>query len=225
MPPPPTPPTSLDLWHLLFQKSVNIYPRSMAVNCENVLLITCNIKYKVNVLMFCSQPSIRKLMMADEIRNVFETNNMVIVCQFSDMNTAEWEDLRYTLGGDEIKVKMFPNKITCKALENTKYREILPLFLAATVVTYSKESKVKPLLTEMKKRPKMGILGGKIDDKLLSRKGVVDYAKLPSLPEQYGQLLHMVSEHSRRLTTLLEQNQMNLSGNLSQYVSQEGGNS
>ena len=54
-------------------------------------------------------------MKADEIRHVFETNNMVIVCQFSDMNTAEWEDLRYTLRKDEIGVKMFPNKITCKA--------------------------------------------------------------------------------------------------------------
>lgn len=160
-------------------------------------------------------------MIAEEIRNVFEMNNMVIVCQFSDMNTAEWEDLRYTLGKDEIVVKMFPNKITCKALENTKYREILPLFLAATVVTYSKEAKVKTLLTELKKQPKMGILGGKVDEKLLSRKDVVDYAKLPHLTEQYGQLLHMVTEHSRRLTTLLEQNQMNLITNLTQYVTED----
>lgn len=145
---------------------------------------------------------------------------MVVVCQFSDMNTAEWEDLRYALGKDEIKVKMFPNRITCKALENTKYREVTPLFLASTVVTYSKEAKVKPLLSEIRKQPKMAILGGKIDNRLLSRKAVADYSKLPSLTEQHIQLLQMFSEHSRRLTTLLEQNQMNLSGNLSQYVDQ-----
>lgn len=184
---------------------------------ENIYVYRQN----TNVVMFCSQPNIRKLMKADEIRHVFETNNMVIVCQFSDMNTAEWEDLRYTLRKDEIGVKMFPNKITCKALENTKYREILPLFLAATVVTYSREAKVKTLLTELKKQPKMGILGGKVDEKLLSRKGVVDYAKLPPLTEQYGQLLQMVTEHSRRLTTLLEQNQMNLITNLTQYVDKD----
>nr|XP_058971078.1 large ribosomal subunit protein uL10m-like [Pocillopora verrucosa] len=183
---------------------------NMALRCKSGR----NKLYKV-------KPNIRKLMKADEIRHVFETNNMVIVCQFSDMNTAEWEDLRYTLRKDEIGVKMFPNKITCKALENTKYREILPLFLAATVVTYSREAKVKTLLTELKKQPKMGILGGKVDEKLLSRKGVVDYAKLPPLTEQYGQLLQMVTEHSRRLTTLLEQNQMNLIANLTQYVDKD----
>lgn len=159
-------------------------------------------------------------MLADQIREVFESNDMVVVCQFSDMNTAEWEDLRHALGKEEIKVKMFPNKITCKALENTKYQEITPLFLASTVVTYSKEAKVKLLLAGMRKQPKMDILGGKVDDRLLSRKGVVDYSKLPSLTEQHVQLLQMLSEHSRKLTTLLEQNQMNLSGNLSQYVDQ-----
>lgn len=177
-----------------------------------------HIKRKVSIIF--SQPNPQKLRLADQIRQVFESNNMVVVCQFSDMNTAEWEDLRYALGKDEIKVKMFPNRITCKALENTKYREVTPLFLASTVVTYSKEAKVKPLLSEIRKQPKMAILGGKIDNRLLSRKAVADYSKLPSLTEQHVQLLQMLSEHSRRLTTLLEQNQMNLSGNLSQYVDQ-----
>ena len=172
-----------------------------------------------NLIIF-SQPNPQKLRLADHIREVFESNNMVVVCQFSDMNTTEWEDLRYALGKDEIKVKMFPNKITYKALENTKYWEITPLFLASTVVTYSKEAKVKPLLAGIRKQPKIDILGGKIDNRLLSRKAMVDYSKLPSLTEQHVQLLQVLSEHSRRLVTLLEQNQMNLSGNLSQYVEQ-----
>ena len=115
---------------------------------------------------------------------------------------------------------MFPNRNTCKALENTKYREINPLFLASTVVTYSKEAKVKPLLSGIRKQPKMDVLGGKVDNHLLSRKALVDYSKLPSLTEQHVQLLQIVSDHSKRLVTLLEQNQMSLSGNLSQYVEQ-----
>lgn len=166
------------------------------------------------------KPNPQKLRLADKIREVFESNNMVVICQFSDMNTVEWEDLRYTLGKEEIKVKMFPNRITCKALENTKYREINPLFLASTVVTYSKEAKVKPLLSGIRKQPKMDVLGGKVDNHLLSRKALVDYSKLPSLTEQHVQLLQIVSDHSKRLVTLLEQNQMSLSGNLSQYVEQ-----
>lgn len=182
-------------------------------------IILYTFKKTISVYFF-SQPNPRKLRLADQIREVFESNNMVVVCQFSDMNTTEWENLRYALGKDEIKVKMFPNRITCKALENTKYREITPLFLASTVVTYSKEAKVKPLLSGIRKQPKMDILGGKIDNRLLSRKTIVDYSKLPFLTEQHVQLLQMLTEHSSRLTMLLEQNQMNLSGNLSQYFEQ-----
>lgn len=115
---------------------------------------------------------------------------------------------------------MFPNRVSCKALEDTKYREISPLFLGATFVTYSKEAKVKPLLSAIKKQPKVELLGAKIDEQLLSRKSVVDYSKLPSLTELHGQLIQMLSEPSRRLSMLLGQNQTNLSGNLSQYVSQ-----
>ena len=159
-------------------------------------------------------------MIADQVREVFDSNNMVVVCHFSDLNTQEWEELRFILGKDEITVKMFPNRVSCKALENTKYCEITPLFLGSTFVTYSKEAKVKPLLSAVKKQPKVELLGGKIDNQLLSRKSVVDYSKLPSLTELHGQLLHMLSEPSRRLTTLLGQNQTNLAENLSQYVSQ-----
>lgn len=159
-------------------------------------------------------------MIADQLRKVFESNNMVVVCQFSDMNTEEWEDLRFNLNKEEITLKMFPNRVSCKALEDTKYREISPLFLGATFVTYSKEAKVKPLLSAIKKQPKVELLGAKIDEQLLSRKSVVDYSKLPSLTELHGQLIQMLSEPSRRLSMLLGQNQTNLSGNLSQYVSQ-----
>ncbi|CAH3190051.1 unnamed protein product, partial [Porites evermanni] len=160
------------------------------------------------------KPNPRKLMIADQVREVFDSNNMVVVCHFSDLNTQEWEELRFNLGKDEITVKMFPNRVSCKALENTKYCEITPLFLASTFVTYSKEAKVKPLLSAVKKQPKVELLGGKIDNQLWSRKSVVDYSKLPSLTELHGQLLHMLSEPSRRLTTLLGQNQTNLAENL-----------
>lgn len=174
---------------------------------------------------FPLQPSARKLMIAEQVRQVFESNDMALVCQFSDLNTKEWEDFRFTLNKDEINVKMFPNKVSCKALEYTKYQEVTPLFLAPTFITYSKAAKVKPLLAAVKRQPKVELLGGNVDDQLLSRRSVEDYSKLPSLTELQGQLLQILSEPSRTLSTLLQQNQTNLSGNLAQYVSQGDDNS
>lgn len=67
------------------------------------------------------------------------------------MNIVEWEDLRYIFGKEEIKVKMFLNRIICKVLENIKYREINLLFLVLIVVIYSKEVKVKFFLFGIRK--------------------------------------------------------------------------
>ena len=166
------------------------------------------------------QPSLKKLIIADQVRDIFASNDMVLVFQFTDMDTANWEDLRFALRKDDIKAKMLPNKVTCKALENTMYREMAPLFLAATFVTYSKEANVRPLLAAVKKQPKVELLGGKIDNQLLSRKSVIEYSKLPSLTELHGQLVQLLLEPSRRLSSALQQNQLNLSVNLSQYVRQ-----
>jgi len=50
------------------------------------------------------------------------------------MRTEEWEELRFTLNKDDIAVKMFPTRVTAKALEDTKYREVTALLLAPTFV-------------------------------------------------------------------------------------------
>ena len=50
------------------------------------------------------------------------------------MRTEEWEELRFTLNKDDVAVKMFPTRVTAKALEDTKYREVTPLLLAPTFV-------------------------------------------------------------------------------------------
>ena len=66
--------------------------------------------------------------------NVFASNDTVLVCQFGKMRTEEWEELRFTLNKDDIAVKMFLNRVTAKALEGIKYREVTALLLAPTLV-------------------------------------------------------------------------------------------
>ena len=50
------------------------------------------------------------------------------------LRTEEWEEFRFTLNKDDIAVKMFPNRVTAKALEDTKYREVTPFLLAPIFV-------------------------------------------------------------------------------------------
>lgn len=160
-------------------------------------------------------------MIASKVRDVFDKNEMVAVFQYSDMNTTEWEDLRHTLGRSDIKVKVFPNRVTHKALENSIYQEISPLFLCTTCIMYSKEPNVKPLVDAVKKQPKLELLGAKVENRLFSRTGVREFAKLPSLKELHVNLVQILQKPASQLNYLLKQNQRLLTQNLSQYVEQE----
>ena len=160
-------------------------------------------------------------MIAKKVNNVFEMNNMVVVLQYGDMNSKEWDDIRYELKKNEVSVKLFPNRVTSKALEDTIYSAISPLFLSTTCVMYSKESNLKPFLAAIKKQPKLELLGAKIDNRLLSRQNITEYAKLPSQRELYTDLAQYLARPAMQISLLLQENQKQLSINLSQYVKQQ----
>ncbi|EDO42248.1 predicted protein [Nematostella vectensis] len=167
------------------------------------------------------KPSQKKLEIVSNVREVFG-NSCVTVFQYGDMNTAEWEDLRYALSKHNVKVKIFPNRVTHKALEDTIYDGIIPLFACTTCVIYSEEPAVKPILDVIKRQPKLELLGAKIDNRLMSVRNVQDFAKLPSLTELHVTLVQLLQHQSNQLGSLLQQNQSQLSSNLDQLVKQGG---
>ncbi|XP_032239578.1 39S ribosomal protein L10, mitochondrial [Nematostella vectensis] len=168
-----------------------------------------------------AKPSQKKLEIVSNVREVFG-NSCVTVFQYGDMNTAEWEDLRYALSKHNVKVKIFPNRVTHKALEDTIYDGIIPLFACTTCVIYSEEPAVKPILDVIKRQPKLELLGAKIDNRLMSVRNVQDFAKLPSLTELHVTLVQLLQHQSNQLGSLLQQNQSQLSSNLDQLVKQGG---
>ena len=174
-----------------------------------------------NIFNLFPQPSAKKLLIASEVRRVFEDNNIVAVFQYGDMTTVEWDNLRFELRKQHVHVKVFPNKVACKALEGTIYKEISPLFLSTTCVVYSNKQTVKYMLGIIRKQPKMELMGAKIDNRLMSRYAVIEYSKLPSLEEQYFSLVHYLSSTASRLSALLCRNQQQLVSSLSRHANPE----
>lgn len=146
---------------------------------------------------------------------------MVAVLQYGDLNTTEWEDLRFNLSTKDIGLKVFPNRVTHKALEDSIYSNIVPLFSCTTCIMYSKEPKVKTMIDAIKKQSKLELLGAKVENRLLSKSNTQEFSKLPSLQELHGQLAQLLQKPASNLSYLVEQNQRQLSGNLSQFVNQK----
>ena len=164
----------------------------------------------------------RKKMIGDKLRAAVESPYFVLF-QYGNMRNPDWNDLRFELNKENIKLTIFPNRISCKVLEGTKYENLKFLFKSFTATCYSTENDVALLLKIVKNFPQLQLMGGKIEDRILSRNQIIDHGKLPPIESVQAEFLHLLMQPAQQLEGLLSQSQRQLSTNLEQYVSQNSG--
>ncbi|XP_013005035.1 large ribosomal subunit protein uL10m isoform X1 [Cavia porcellus] len=151
-----------------------------------------------------------------EIEEVFRDHRMIAVCQNVAISAEDKLILRHQLRRHKILVKVFPSQVLKPFLEDSKYRSLLPLFVGHNMLLVSEEPRVKEMVRILRTVPFLPLLGGCVDDTILSRQGFLDYAKLPSqrlLQEEligsFSLLLHqtpaLLQRQSGQLTALLDQ--------------------
>lgn len=96
--------------------------------------------------------------------------------------------LRHQLWKHKIFIKVFPSQVLKPFLEDSKYQNLLPLFVGHNLLLISEEPKIKKMVRVLKSVPFLPLLGGCVDNTNLSRQGLVDYDKLPSLDQLQGDL-------------------------------------
>lgn len=158
-------------------------------------------------------------MIAENLRAAVESPYFVFY-QYSNMGNTDWNDLRFELGKENIKVKVFPNKISAKVLQGTKYENLKFLFRSYTATCFSSENNIKALLKVMKNFPKLQLMGGKVDNEILSRNQVVEHGKLPPIETMQAEFAQLLLQPAQQFVSLLGQSQRQLCVNLEQYVSQ-----
>ena len=166
------------------------------------------------------QISPQKLLIGENIKNVFENNDCVLVLHHSGIGGEEWDSLRYDLSKINFKLKMFPNRITKKVLESTKYSTVSMLFNSSTILAYGKDPDVKLVLELVKHQPKLVLLGGLVENMFLSKNQLIDYSKLPDLDTTRAHLLQTLTQPSQQLFRYLKQSPAQLSMSLEQLVKQ-----
>lgn len=159
--------------------------------------------------------------LGNEVVRVIDQHSKVLVFHYNALNAKEWMDFRYDMKQENITVKVYPNKLTCKFLESTRYKNMTVLFCSDTALAYSNEMNLKAVLKTLDANAKVALIGGKIDDVLMNRQQIVEYSKLPTLDQARAELVHILSQPSQTLSRLLQTNQTNLSSLLQGYVEQQ----
>lgn len=161
------------------------------------------------------------LFLKRELKKLFQDNKMVAVVQNCNSSAEDIRTLRNRLHRHDIMVKIFPNQVMRSFLRDSVYSNMAPLFIGPTVLFVSKEPKVKEMLTSLRSSPQMMLLGGCIDNTLLSAQGVVSYSKLPSVTVVQGELVSGLTMMTAHTASMLQRHPAHLSALLQQYVKQQ----
>ncbi|XP_023618369.1 39S ribosomal protein L10, mitochondrial isoform X4 [Myotis lucifugus] len=182
-----------------------------------------------------------------EVAAVFQNNRMIAVCQNVPLGAEDKLFMQHRLRKHNILVKAFPNQLMWPVtqvgsssshsspmnpsflrfqilkpfLEDSKYRNLLPLFVGHNLLLVSKEPKVKEMVRILKGVPFLPLLGGCIDDTILSRQGFINYSKLPSLDLVQGELVGGLTLLTAQTHALLQHQPLHLTALLDQYVRQQ----
>lgn len=131
--------------------------------------------------------------------------------------------MRVELHKKNIALKSYGRNIMQMALTKTKYENTLPLFETNFCILFAPETKnVKDILRITKKMPQLILLAGVLEDRIMSRNEITQYAALPSLPIAQAQLCNVLNSagsslvhnvldvHSKQLVQILDIHKDNL---------------
>ena len=172
------------------------------------------------LILFLNQVHPRKKMIGDKLIAAVGSPNFIFF-QYGNLKNADWNDLRFELGKENIKITVFPNKISCKVLEGTRYENLRFLFKSFTATCYSTEDNLQAMLKIVKNFPQLQLMGGKVGDQILSRNQVTEHGKLPPIEMLQAEFLQVLLQPAQKLGNLVSQSQRQLCSNLEQYVSQQ----
>ncbi|XP_065433724.1 large ribosomal subunit protein uL10m [Chrysemys picta bellii] len=212
-------------------KAVTRHWKAMHFERQKLMAVTEYIAPKPAVPEKCITPYIKAVkeengyakLLHWQVVETFRDSRMIAVCQHNFTPSEEMLLMKHRLRKHNIHVKFFPNEIVRPYLSVSKYKNLLPLFVGFNLMLVSPEIKVKEMLRILKNVPQITLLGACIDDTILSKQGVINYSKLPSMEITQGQVVGTLSLLASQTCALVQHSSVHLTGLLDQYIKQQSG--
>uniref|UniRef100_A0A8C3ERG6 Large ribosomal subunit protein uL10m n=1 Tax=Corvus moneduloides TaxID=1196302 RepID=A0A8C3ERG6_CORMO len=148
------------------------------------------------------------------VEEALRGSRMVAVCQYNSMPDEDMVTLRHYLRKHHIHVQFVVRPV----LEHSKYRNLLPLFVCRNILLVSPETRAREMLRVLRGVPQVNLLGACIDDTILSRQGVENFARLPPLEVSQGQTVAALSVLSSQTSSLLQRGPAHLTALLDEHI-------
>ncbi|XP_077315858.1 large ribosomal subunit protein uL10m [Lithobates pipiens] len=154
--------------------------------------------------------------LCNQLHAVLQDSKMIAVFQRNSVGSEDLLLFKHRLFKNGAHIKIFPNQVIRKVLDQFQLQAMLPLFIGHTFLVVNPQPKVKEMLQAARTVPQIVLLGAYVENKLMSPQGMVNYSKLPSKEMLHGQLVstlatmtfqtsRLLTHHSSHLSSLLEQ--------------------
>ena len=147
----------------------------------------------------------QKELFVKNLKSILSENSLVLVFHYRGMSMTDMTDLRVKSFNSGCNIKVTKNRLTKLALEGTDKSELSELFDGPTAIAYSNDPvELTKLLTNFaKNNSNLVILGGIMDNDILTVEKIEILSKLPSLEEIRAQLIGLISSPAQKIASVL----------------------
>ncbi|XP_068144980.1 large ribosomal subunit protein uL10m [Drosophila tropicalis] len=148
---------------------------------------------------------------AREVRNWLNHSQLVAIFHLNSITADEIYQVRVQLFKQNMHLKSYGRKIIGQAVAGTAYEAIMPLFHSNHCIVFSPDQqRLSTLLRLTRKVPQMVLIGGIVEQTLLSRNELIAYAQMPSLQVAQAQLVQTLNQAAGQVVQHLQAHQGNL---------------
>ena len=155
----------------------------------------------------------RRTYLHQQYESIINDDRVMFVFQHNNLTVREFTDIRQELSvlGAPTKLTVLRSGVFNSVLRNTKYANLEPLVAggpACVLHTNMSDAEHPDLLKQamqvINKNKKLTLLGGKLDDTLLSNDDVTKVVQLPGLQQVQAELLGVLESPGRKLLGMLD---------------------
>ena len=139
------------------------------------------------------------------IKTIVSENSLVLVFHYRGMSMNEMTDLRVQSFNSGCNIKVTNNRLAKLALKETNQVNLSDFFDGPTAIAYSNDpvSLTKLLVEFSKNNNNLVVLGGIMDNEILSVEKIEILSKLPSLEQIRAQLIGLISTPAQKIASVL----------------------
>ncbi len=139
------------------------------------------------------------------IKSILDENSLILVFHYRGMSMSEMTDLRVQSFNSGCNIKVTNNRLAKIALKDTNKVDLSNYFDGPTAIAYSNDpvSLTKLLVEFAKNNNNLVVLGGIMDNEILSVEKIEILSKLPSLEEIRAKLIGLISTPAQKIASVL----------------------